>query len=70
MCEHNDDERLAALAERAERGELPVPPGARIQRASDEGPAGAAELLEMTGASTLDEALGVLLEAAKRAEKP
>ena len=47
-----------------------MPPGARIQRASDEGPAGAAELLEMTGASTLDEALGVLLEAAKRAEKP
>jgi len=66
MDEHEDDERLAALAERAERGELPVPPEARIQRASDEGPAGAAELLEMTGASTLDEAFEVLRAAAAR----
>lgn len=70
MDEHEDDERLVVLAQRAEPGEIPVPPGARIQSASDEGPAGAAELLEMTGASTLDEALEVLLEAAKRAEKP
>lgn len=66
MDEHEDDERLATLAERAERGEIPVPPGARIQSASDEGPAGAAELLEMTGASALDEAFKVLRAAAVR----
>lgn len=69
MCEREDDERLAAHAERVERGELPVPPESWVQRASDGGPVGAAELLEMTGASTLDEALGVLREAAERAEK-
>ena len=51
MAEHEHDERLAALAERAERGELPVPPGVRIQRASDEGPDGAAELLSSLSAA-------------------
>lgn len=66
MDEHEDDERLVVLAQRAEPGEIPVPPGARIQSASDEGPAGAAELLEMTGASTLDEAFKVLRAAAVR----
>lgn len=49
MGGREDDERLAAFAEWVERSEHSVLPGVLVQRACDEGPAGAAELLEMTG---------------------
>lgn len=57
--ERADDARLAALAERAERGELPVPEGARIRRGTDHEDA-ARELRALTGTDDPDDAARIL----------
>lgn len=54
-----DDARLAALAERAERGELPVPEGAHVRRGTDRD-AVARELLALTGTDDPDDAARIL----------
>lgn len=58
--ERADDARLAALAERAERGELPVPKGAPVLRGAAATRQAERDLMEFTGADDPDEAARVL----------